>query len=237
MFLSTAYETSLYLAVLFDSPGQTTSILSHLFQDLYNSTYLRSLTVLISLLHHLNVAYPSQNTFRQHLESLPSSLLPSTSDLYLWIASLALSLRSLNYFRFEQLTRPHSFSHLLVSSRESETKAPSSPPTSTSTSSLDSFRSSINLAIEAIYVLVNSLRIKAREKTWQIIRSTYRELSCHPESETTRHWLERSLALPSVVPGARGIDLDQWLDKKSQDGHLKKKDGAAEGRWIICKIR
>lgn len=236
--LSTAYETSLYLAVLFDSPRQTTSVLSHLIQDLYaaHTTHLRSITILISLLHHLVAAYPSQNTFRQHIESLPPSLLSPTSELYLWMASLASSLRSLNYFKFEQLTRPHAFSHLLVSLQEPEAKE--SPASSIASASIpDSFQSSINLATEATHVLVDSLRTKAREKTWQIIRSAYREFASHPESKTTRQWLERSLALTSVVPGARGIELDQWLDKKSEEGQLRKKDGAADGRWIICKVR
>lgn len=192
------------------------------------------MTILISLLHHLVAGYPSQGPFRLHLDSLPSSLLPPLSESYLWIASLASSLRTLNYFKIEQLTRPHSFSHLLVSQIEE-------PPTTESTailvSSSISFQPSINLATKAIHTLVDSLRAKAREKTWEVIRSAYRELSCHPESENTRRWLEHSLALTPVVPGPHVIGLDQWLVKKSQEGQVRQKEGAIEGRWIVCKFR
>lgn len=100
-----------------------------------------------------------------------------------------------------------------------------------------SFQPSINLATEAVHMLVDSLRASTREKTWAIIRSAYREFSLHLESETTRSWLERSLVLIPVIPGAESVGLDQWLTKKSQDGQVRKKEGTIDGRWIVCKSR
>jgi hypothetical protein len=235
--MSSVYETSLFLAILFDSPRQTTTILSHLIPDLYStiSTPLCHLTTLISLIHHLVAAYPSQSTFRQHLLSLPYSLLPSDSGSRLWIISLASCLRSLNYSKFEQMTRPSSFLSLLGVTHEPDRKK-SSETVPTSTSELTSY-SSLNLAKRAFHALVDSLRIKAREKTWDVIRSAYRELACHPESGASRDWLERSLSLPSIVPACSGICVDEWLERKSQEGQVRKKDGASEGRWIVCKVR
>jgi len=235
-FAVEAYETSLFLAILFDSPRQTTTILSHLIPDLYStiSTSLRDLTTLISLVHHLAAAYPSQSTFRQHLHSLPPSLRFPDSESCAWITSLASSLRSLNYSKFEELTRPSSFSHLLIVSNE---LGPKTSSKTTPSESFDSVHSSANLANRALQTLVEALRTTAREKTWHIIRSAYRELACHPESGATRDWLERSLALPSIVPTGKAINLDDWLEKKCGEGQIRKKDGTTEGRWIICKVR
>lgn len=97
-------------------------------------------------------------------------------------------------------------------------------------------QSSSNLAKKALFSLVDALRGKAREATWSVIRSAYRELSCHAEAEGTRDWLMRSLALYSVFPDASGVSVDEWLEKQTRLGRVRPKEGA-EGRWIICKIR
>lgn len=226
------YETSLFLAILFDSPRQTTTILSHLIPDIYStlSTPPSCLVVIISLIHHLVAAYPSQVTFRQHLHTLPSSLLPLDSESRVWITSLASNLRSLNYSKFEKLTRPSSFSPLFDVTHKQDHR--------TSTlHSIDCLHSSADLANRALHVLIDSLRTKAREKSWHVIRSAYRELACHPGSGDTQDWLERSLALSSIIPAAcESTALHEWLEKKSREGQVKQKDGA-EGRWIICKVR
>ena len=231
------YETSLFLAILFDSPRQTTTILSHLIPDLYSNitTPLFHLTTLLSLVHHLAAAYPSQNTFRQHLRSLPHSLLCPDSQSHVWIASLASCLRSLNYSKFEELTRPSSFLSLLRVTHEPNRKDSSATVPTSISAPLDT--SSLNLAKRAFYALVDSLRTKAREKTWHVIRSAYRELACHSESGTSRDWLERSLSLQPIVSACKGVDVDEWLENKSQEGQVRKKDGASEGRWIVCKVR
>jgi hypothetical protein len=227
------YETSLFLAILFDSPRQTTSILSHLIPDIYSTLFspLSRLVVIISLTHHLAAAYPSQVTFRQHLHTLPSSLLPLDSESRVWITSLAYNLRSMNYSKFEKLTRPSSFSPLFDVTQKQDHR----------TSTLDSIgcpHSSADLANQALHALIDSLRTKAREKSWHVIRSAYRELACHSGSGDTRDWLERSLALPSTIPAAcESTALREWLEKKSREGQVRQKDGASEGRWIICKVR
>ena len=213
------YETSSYLAVLFNSALQTTSTLSHLIPDLYSTSTSQNIriTTLISLLHHLVAAYPSQSTFRQHLSLLPSSFIPPDSKAYKWVDGVTSSLRSLNYSKFEYLTRPSSFSDFL--------DLPPEPTT-------DSTRT---LAHDALYYLVDALRSKSREKTWKVIRSAYRELA--PESTTTRGWLERSLVLHTVKPGGQDIVLDTWLAKKHEEGQLKRKEGTSDCRWIVCKVK
>lgn len=213
------YETSSYLAVLFNSALQTTSTLSHLIPDLYSTSTSQNIriTTLISLLHHLVAAYPSQSTFRQHLSLLPSSFIPPDSKAYKWVDGVTSSLRSLNYSKFEYLTRPSSFSDFL--------DLPPEPTT-------DSTRT---LAHDALYYLVDALRSKSREKTWKVIRSAYRELA--PESTTTRGWLERSLALHTVKPGGQDVVLDAWLAKKHEEGQLKRKEGTSDCRWIVCRVK
>lgn len=231
---SLVYETSLYLAIIFESPRQTTTILSHLIPDLYLKSPTPSchITTLISLVHHLLIAYPSQRTFHQHFSSLPASLLPVGSASDKWIRSLSLSLRSNNYFKFEELTRPSVYLALCDTSltEKSDSKNLGNALKQTIYSNTPSVFST-----EALHMLVDELRSKHREKTWHIIRSAYRELACNPDS-LTRGWLERSLALPIIDPDNKGADLDNWLEKRRDDGHLRRKDGAAEGRWIVCKI-
>jgi len=231
------FEISLFLATIFDSPRQTTAILTHLIPVLYPSfsTPLRNLTTLLSLIHHLVAAYPSQVPFHQHLRSLPPSVLHQNSESIVWITSLASSLRSLNYSKFEALTRISSFSHFFMVPHELQSKtAPAEVSVSTSETPGYSC-SGVNLANRALQTLVESLRSKAREKTWHVIRSAYRELACHPGFEATRGWLERSLALSAIVPTDTRTDVDDWLEIKSLEGHVRKKEGASEGRWIICK--
>ena len=215
------YETSSYLAVLFNSALQTTSILSHLIPDLYSTSASQNIriTTLISLLHHLVATYPSQNTFRRHLTLLPSWLIPPDSKAHEWVYGVASSLRCLNYSKFEYLTRPSSFSDFL-----------DSPPELT-----NNFESTRTLAHDALYHLIDALRSKSREKTWKVIRSAYRELA--PESATTRGWLERSLVLYTVKPGGSDVALDTWLTKKSEEGQLKRKEGGSDCRWIVCKVK
>lgn len=239
-FAVEVYETSLFLAILFDSPRQTTLILCHLIPNLYStlSTPLRNLTTILSLVHHLVAAYPSQTTFRQHLHSLASSLLPPDSEPSAWITSLAASLRSLNYHQFEKLTRPSSLFQLLKAVHQQQKSKTSHATVPTFASeTFDPPCSNNNLANRALQTLVESLRLRAREKTWHVIRSAYRELACYPDSGTTRDWLERSLCLSSIITTTKRLSVDEWLQTKSLEGQVRKKDGSSEGKWIICKVR
>ena len=91
-----------------------------------------------------------------------------------------------------------------------------------------------DLLNKAFYAVVDTLRAKARESTWTVIRSAYREISCHADSPT-RDWLAKSLALQPVLPDSDSATLDQWLQGKSSLNQVRQKEGV-EGRWIICKV-
>ncbi|KDQ62642.1 hypothetical protein JAAARDRAFT_189936 [Jaapia argillacea MUCL 33604] len=236
-FAKEAYETSLYLSVLFDHPLQTTSTLSYLLPNLYfspgtqmKSTDNRQSTTIISLLHHLVAAYPSQATFRQHLQSLPPSFLPDDSPASEWITLIASTLRLRNYAKFELLTRPAAFEAFLPPLPSPKSiKSPAAPSKATRTPDP-------SLASDAMHSLVEALRSKARGTTWLILRSAYRELSCQSGSPT-RDWLVASLALcPVRSAGNSSFSLDEWLEKTEKEGGIKKKDGV-EGRWMVCKVK
>ncbi|KAI0247618.1 hypothetical protein BJV78DRAFT_1285396 [Lactifluus subvellereus] len=90
-FAIEAYETSLWLSVIFHSHAQTTSILSHLLPDLYlSATPLlkgeasSSLTALVASLHSLDLHYPSQGAFYDLLKSLSPSF-PVRNEHRVWL--------------------------------------------------------------------------------------------------------------------------------------------------------
>ncbi|GLB38224.1 hypothetical protein LshimejAT787_0500890 [Lyophyllum shimeji] len=229
-FALEAYETSLYLAAAFESPRQSTSIIPHLVPGLYLTSPAphdnRTATVLISLLHHLVTAYPSQGSYRQHFDTIPVDFLPRDGAPFTWITRLARSLRTQNYAVFEQLTSPSSISKVLG---DEEDLAGALKSLSIS----DGDRRA-TLARQALHGLVHSLRYKARNTNWDIVRSAYREFSC--DTEETRAWLVRSLSLRSSVPYGRSIEAEQWLEEKATLGHARRKEGVP-GRWMIYKPR
>lgn len=226
-FALEVYETSLVLAILFSTPLQATTTLSYLLPGLYYTSSSetlkqsgRLLVTLISLLHHMVAAHPSQRTFHQHLSSIPPAFLPRGSDSYRWITSVASSIRTNNYARFEILTR----------SRPEDASTPSpEPETQSSVRQLD-----LGLADRAIVTLLDSLRVKARARTWLILRTAYRELWCEPGYDTSQ-WLERTLALRSVRhPGGDAADACAWLEDREKEGDARKKDGTDIG-WVLVK--
>jgi len=91
---------------------------------------------------------------------------------------------------------------------------------------------------QAVEVLVDNLRKKARATAWDVIRTAYRGLTCTTTAEGngTRDWLERSLCLRPLVPYEVGFDVEMWLEQQSLLGHARRKDDAV-GKWIICKVR
>ncbi|KAG2151471.1 hypothetical protein DEU56DRAFT_778075 [Suillus clintonianus] len=218
-FAIEVYETSLCLSSLFDSPIQTSSILSHLLPELYTSASIQPLisSVLISLLHHLIAGYPSQKTYFEHLSCLSPNMFSRTSEAYTWISNLATSLRTLNQIRFEALSRHDVYRHFLTVSKSSdETYDP-----------LD------RLSQDAVHALVERLRSKARNKAWVVLRSAYREISA---SEETRTWMVKYLMLSSKQASTSGLSLEEWMDGRCRDGHLRPREGAV-GRWVVCKVR
>ncbi|RDB18082.1 hypothetical protein Hypma_000965 [Hypsizygus marmoreus] len=229
VFALEVYETSLFLSTAFESPRQTTSVIPHLLPTLYLASppphgNCRS-AVLISLLHHLVTAYPSQSSFRQLFDTIPSSLFPKDAPAFNWIESVARSLRTQNYAIFEQLTRPAAITGLL-----GEADSLSNALQSLSISS----HHSASLCRRALLGLIDALRRKSRMTTWGIMRAAYREFSC--TSKGTRDWLDRSLCLQSVVPYESDIEPERWLQEQSALGHTAQKERVV-GKWIIYKAR
>lgn len=208
------YETSLFLSVLFSSPFQTTSALSHLSPDLYTSSYELQTpsplpATLVALLFHLVSRFPSQSLFHERIYLVPLSFLPHGSAARCWLGKLTAVLRSLNYAAFEEVAATDRLASLLP------------PPLKNSAHQTD-------LALVACQVLVNTLRTKFRSKSWAVLRSAYRELPCHTGS-STRTWLIHTLGFEQEAA------LDDWLEKREKDGHVKRKEGV-EGRWLMCKV-
>ncbi|KAG1901348.1 uncharacterized protein F5891DRAFT_1222785 [Suillus fuscotomentosus] len=213
------YETSLCLSLLFDSPIQTSSILSHLLPELYTSASIQPpiSSVLILLLHHLIAGYPSQKTYFEHLSCLSPNVLDRTSEAYLWISTLAASLRTLNHIKVEALSRHDAYKQFLSVSKSSD----------------ETDDELVRLSQDAVHALVERLRSKARDKAWVVLRSAYRELSA---SEETQTWMAKCLLLSTEQTSGSGLSLQEWMDGRCRDGHLRPKEGAV-GRWIVCKVR
>ncbi|KAF8627424.1 hypothetical protein AX17_006239 [Amanita inopinata Kibby_2008] len=220
-FALEVYETSLFLATAFASPRHSSAIVHHLVPDLYLSCPAPHqnliFTIFVSLIHQLVINYPSQGPYVQQLDSIPLCLFPKDSEARKWIASLSASLRTRNYVRFEEQSVRSTLLRVLGLQQEQESKLET------------------NLGLLAICTAVDGLRIKVRETAWTVMRSVYRELTCHVESET-RDWLGRSLCLHSVLSEDFAISLDHWLEKQHSLGAVRPKEGV-QGRWIVCKIR
>ncbi|KAG6850338.1 hypothetical protein H0H93_014611 [Arthromyces matolae] len=208
-FALEVYETSLYFAVLFESPKQTTAIIHPLVPSMYRAAPQphknRLIIVLISLLHHLIAVYPSQGTFRQFFDTIPSEFLPKTSEAHAWITALARSIRTIDYASFSALTSPSRLSTFL------DDKDDLSQALQSLSLNNDDKES---LPRRSFFTLMHSLRAKFQATTWNVVRSAYREISCNDEHLT----------------------LEQWLEKESTHGHSRQKEGA-DGRWLIYKPR
>ena len=215
------YETSLLLAVAFGSLRHASAIVPHLVPDLYRScpVYSQYVTsaILVSSIYHLLANYPSQGPFTQHMDSIRHQLFLKDSAARKWLTSLATCLRKRQYAVFDRETRRSTILHAL-GLQEGD------PGLSEHLGSL------------AVLAAVDSLRAKARETAWTVMRSAYRELACHVDSTNTRSWLERSLCLGSTISEAFTIPLEQFLDQQNSLGAVRAKEGI-EGRWIVCKIR
>jgi len=256
------YETSLYLSIIFRSPKQTSSILSHLLPHLYFSSTSTGLfrthralpATLISLFHHILEGYPSQSRYYEHLHSLPRAFLPRESEAYQWLRGLARSLRTRNFARLDRLTQQEAFERF-ISTDSPPASAGVSPMPPNSEANV-SPGAPANLAREALSTLVDALRQRARETTWLVLRSAYRELHCPPASvsagddgnattevpPSTRDWLARSLTLRPIMsdneqPPDIGKLVDEWLMQKSAVGEVRRKEGPGmEDRWLVCKV-
>ncbi|EKM51603.1 uncharacterized protein PHACADRAFT_261845 [Phanerochaete carnosa HHB-10118-sp] len=226
----------MYLSILFSSPKDTASVVSHLIPGMYKTRSSLpetcSMAVTASLLYYLVTAYPSQSRYFEHLGLIPKALLRETTRK--WLRELTRALRQHDYARTEQLAGRGAMEIALgidtAGIPTSNEPQSGSPP---------------DLAIEALYDLLDSLRSRARDTTWTILRSAYRELSCPkpsnvPASIITRNWLLQSLLLRSVASHCDKRDdeslLDTWIQERVSRAELRPKDGA-EGRWIVCKVK
>ena len=240
-FALEVYETSLYLAALFSSPVQATSVVSQLLPHMYLHSSPPPDSVIpvavITLLHFLVTAYPSQSRFFEQLGALQSRLFPKTSNARQWSWDLARTLRQCNYAALDRLTNRNSFAQHFVTQPLSKVDG-DLPSNSTTHGAPD------NLALAAACSLVDALRKKARDTAWIVIRSAYRELSYGKVEggsvSLSAVWLCRSLALRPTVPAAdvrnEAAMLDEWLRQRQTAGDVKPKEGF-EGSWIICKVK
>jgi len=224
---------SLYLAAAFQSPRQIISIVQHLVPTLYLASppphENRTLSILISLLHHLVVDYPSQKSYRQHLDTIPPTIFPRESVGFQWITSIAGSLRVQNYALFGRLLR-RPMVLKAISNSDDDLVVVLKPLAISAQQEI-----SHTLPQQAILGLVDSLAQKSRTTTWEIIRSAYREISCNV-SEPEQGWLQRSLGLLPLAPYGRKMVGEEWLEGQEALGHTRRKEGVA-GRWIVCKVR
>ena len=215
---STVYEASLFLATIFGSPRDVSAVVPRLVPDLYlscSSPHQNIIhAILVSSVHHLQAAYPSQIPFQQYLDTIPHHLFPKESEGRKWLSSLAVSLRTCQYALLERGTRRPAILQILGQDSKLED----------------------SLGLSAVLVAVDSLRAKARDTAWTVMRSAYRELVCHADSINTRKWLERSLCLQSTVSETFMVSLDQFLEQQRLHGAVRAKEGV-EGRWIVSKIR
>ena len=173
--------------------------------------------------------YPSQRSYRQHFDTIPPEIFPKESVGFQWITSIASSLRVQNYALFGRLLRRATV--LKAISNSDDDLVVALKPLAISTQQEISY----TLPRQAILGLVDSLAQKFRTTTWDIIRSTYREISCNG-SESAQDWFQRSLCLLPLAPYGRKMEGDEWLEGQSALGHTRRKEGIA-GRWIVCKVR
>ncbi|THH20586.1 hypothetical protein EW146_g787 [Bondarzewia mesenterica] len=235
------YEISLYLSIVFSTPAQTTSILSHLLPDLYlsvttstSSLSSRQTTTLLALLHKLITPYPSHNAFFDLFRVLSSSssfLLPEKMNL--WICDIARCLRRHEYLQLDDLTQPATVVRLLAelespalslsSSREGRAPAP-------------------NLPREAFQSLLLNLCWTVRMMAWRILRSAYPQFALPVGN--TREWVARVLLLNEKHEDNDKVNkrrqfqdtedpgIDLWFSEREKVGEVGMKEGL-EGRWVV----
>lgn len=207
-----------------------------MYQALPEMIQNRMLTVLLSSLHFLAAGYPSQSRYFEHLHSLPPSFMPTQHAALSWLSNLAKTLRMRNYSQLEALTDHASCERVLTSIDRSRLDR--------AAGKFDQRLPGSDLAFEAMCSLVGALRAKARETTWLVLRSAYRELSLPKTTDadpaSTREWLYQSLALQSVKPRGREsaagevASLDMWIETRCAKGDMRPREGI-EGRWVIAK--
>lgn len=78
--------------------------------------------------------------------------------------------------------------------------------------------------------LLSRLETKIRESSWEVLRTSYRQVACQ-ETSPTRAWLSQMLLLEG-----RDNSLDGWLVDHGKLGHCQRKE-EIEGRWLLVRAR
>jgi hypothetical protein len=220
-----AFETSLWLSIIFRSHAQTTSILTALLPDLYLSAKPPKgetssfLTVLLASLHSLERHYPSQRAFFDLSKSLPPSFALG-KEHQVWLRGLSSSLRRNGYSQFHRLARNASLVRLVALENTDPTPTPQ--------------QIGPDLRLLSLQMLVASLRDHLRLSVWCTIRSAYREFAL-PVSNTAT-WLSEVLLLEPDMgqqEASKDKDLVQvWFTSREDLGEVVRKDGI-DGRWAM----
>lgn len=213
------YETSFYCSVVFGSAVQAAASLAHLpglhlalrstakdsppFSEQYGQKTLA--LAVVSLLYHLNETFPSQATYYRHLATLKDLGLNQEDDALKWISSLRAAMLSNNFARCENLTSRATLQVVLDGLLQEDSRL---------------------WQERALLVLVDSIRDKKRAKNWQILRSSYREFTLGPNTDTAV-WLSRSMML--------GCTAEDWMRQEAEKGTVVSKDGAP-GRWTLLRV-
>jgi len=222
-FAIEVYETSFYLAIIFDSASYAISTSSHLLSSLYPPLVHteppeddRTLVVTLSLLRHLCHSPISQTRFWKELSAARRSsfLCPSTSQ-YEWIYGIATALRYHNYIALDRLSR-----------------SPGAP-----SSTLSSVTHS-PLAMHAVERMLERLRISARASCTAVLRRAYVDFHDVPD---TCEWLCRVACLKATprneTDGAvrPQSEVDRWFEKLCTEGQFRRKDDITPQRWVVNK--
>ncbi|KAN0127420.1 hypothetical protein V8E53_014757 [Lactarius tabidus] len=223
-FAVEAYETSLFLSIIFQSRVQITSILSHLLPDLYLSIEhspkeSAPFTVLLASLHSLDIHYPSQQSFFELSKSLTASF-TLRRDHKVWLRELSSSLRRGGYAQAGRLTQLSSLT-LLAALPASEARDRTPP-----------ILQGPDLRLLSLQMLVNSLRNHFRLSAWRMLRSSYREFAL-PLSDTAT-WLSDVLLLERDTEkpeDLRGDHVQLWFASRESHGEVGR--NGDNGRWAV----
>ncbi|KAL5482771.1 hypothetical protein ACEPAI_9366 [Sanghuangporus weigelae] len=228
-FALDVYETSFYLAIIFNSPVQAASSLAHLPDIIsalppnpcgageFDQSRVEALVVTSSFFR-LTEMFPSQMMFHRQMKFLKSlCCVEDKHNVALnWVSSIRFSINCRNYTKFATLTCEEQVKTIirgiryLAAIKESD----------------DTKRQ--QYARIALFSAVDELRRRLRSVAWAILRSAYREYALGSDADTAS-WLAKSLFLTS---SDKDIDVEDWLEQCEKDGHVVKKEGL-QGRWII----
>ena len=228
------YETSFYLAIIFNSQVQIVASQRH-FADLLESlartsASSESLSVslrrrattfsVVSTLHCMIESYPSQMAYYRHVETLnklPRSFNELThleSDA--WIQALRSALHTRNFVESQRLTNDSAVKAIAKLLGPEEQKE----------------GENVKMLEEALMELVQVLLSKLRESSWQTLRVAYRELFTAKGSASS-DWLINSLYFNTDGKESYKM-LDGWIQQKVGEGQLVVKQGSSD-RWIFCR--